>query len=265
MIKRKLGIFAECLADVSSTDALKLIKDAGFECYATGLYSVEECKELTDAGSALGLTCDFIHAPFSGINKMWLSGMDYLDIYKGMKQSIDAAAKCNIPAVIIHLSSGWFSPEINDLGLSRFDSLVEYAAERDVSIAFENLRKVGNLAYFADRYERIDNVGFCYDFGHEHCYTKTVKWMDIFTDRVIATHIHDNFGLDLTKKYESDPDLHLLPFDGNIDYAQIMRKLDEYGYGGSLILEVNNSRHRSMKSEDFLADCYDRAKRISEM
>lgn len=263
MIKRKLGIFAECIGNLESKDALPLIKNAGFDCYATGIYDLESCKDLTEVGNSLGLSCDFIHAPFSGINKMWLSGMDYLGIYNGMKQSIETASKCDIPAIIMHLSSGWFSPEINDLGLSRFDSLVEYAAERGVKIAFENLRKVGNLAYFADRYEKIDNVGFCYDFGHEHCYTKTINWMDVFTDRVIATHIHDNFGI--KEKYEEKTDLHLLPFDGNIDYSKIMRKLDEYKYEGSLILEVGNSRHRDMKPEAFLEDCYNRVKRISEM
>ena len=263
MIKRKLGIFAECIHGLDSKNTLPLIKNAGFDCYATGVYELESCKELTEAGKALGLTCDFIHAPFSGINKMWFSGMDYLDIYEKIKQSIDTASACDIPTIIMHLSSGWDAPAINDLGLSRFDALVEYAAEKGVSIAFENLRKVGNLAYFADRYEKISNVGFCYDFGHEHCYTKTVKWMDIFTDRVIATHIHDNFGI--KEKYEMKTDLHLLPFDGDIDYAKIMRKLDEYGYSGSLILEVGNSRHLTMKHEDFLADCYDRVKRISEM
>jgi sugar phosphate isomerase/epimerase len=107
---------------------------------------------------------------------------------------------------------------------------------------------VGNLAYFADRYESMEYVRFCYDFGHEHCYTKFVCWMDIFRCKLAATHIHDNLGRG--EEAVGDPDLHLLPFEGNMDYARIMRKLDEYGYAGSLVLEVGNNRHEGLTPEE---------------
>ena len=47
-----------------------------------------------------------------------------------------------------------------------------------------------------------------------------------------------------------------------------MHKLDEYGYAGSLMLEVFNKRapeYETMSAEEFLATSYDRLKRISEM
>ena len=115
---------------------------------------------------------------------MWLEGDAYLEVYNGMIDAIDAAAACNVPIVILHVSSGWDTPEINDLGLSRYDAIVDYAEKKGVIAAFENLRKTGNVAYFVDRYENRDCVKFCYDNGHEHCYTKTVCWMDIFTHNV---------------------------------------------------------------------------------
>ena len=263
-MERKLGIISECLQGVPATEASPLIKEAGFDCYFTGIYQPNEVEKVKKVGDNLGLSCDFIHAPFKGINNMWLAGMDYLDIDRKMKTSIDAAAACGIPTVIAHLSSGWKAPEITDLGLARFDALVEYADARKVNIAVENLRKIGNLAYFVDRYENMPYVGYCYDFGHEHCYTKTVSWMDIFCKKVIATHIHDNFGRG-EEKTEISPDTHLLPFEGNIDYARIMRKLDEYEFEGSLVLEVNNARHREMSHQDFLATCFERIQRISKM
>jgi sugar phosphate isomerase/epimerase len=180
-----------------------------------------------------------------------------------LKESIDTAAACNIPSVITHLSSGWRSPEVNDLGLSRFDALVEYAAEKGVNLAFENLRKIGNLAYIADRYEKISNVGFCYDFGHRHCYTPTIEWADVFRDRMITTHIHDNLGI--KEKYEEGTDLHLLPFDGNIDYAKIMRKLNEYNYRGALVLEVGGGQYPELSPMEFAKTAFERVKRISDM
>lgn len=262
-MKRKLGIMIECLKGKHPSDTLELIRDAGFECYFTGRNTHAEVSELVKKGNSMGLSCEFIHAPFKNINSLWLDGMDYLWIYNEIKTSIDIAAENGIPSVIVHVSSGWNAPAVNDIGLSRYDSLVLYAAERGVKIAFENLRKVGNLAYLADRYEHLENVGFCYDCGHEHCYTKTVCWPDIFRGRIIATHIHDNFGRGDSE--EGDPDLHLVPFEGNLDYAKMMRKLDEYNYTLPLILEIDNGRHRDMPEEDFLKMAYERLVKISNM
>jgi sugar phosphate isomerase/epimerase len=115
---------------------------------------------------AYGMDFPYLHAPYSGINNMWLAGEDYHGIYDGIIESIDLAAACDVGAVVTHVSSGWQAPPVNNLGLSRFDALVEHAVEKGVTLAFENLRMVGNLAYLADRYEHCDNVRFCYDCGH---------------------------------------------------------------------------------------------------
>ena len=262
-MKRKLGIVSECIHGNDSMDTLDLIKAAGFDCYFTGLQDTETVCALVEKGNRLGLSCESIHAPFGGINAMWQAGLGYLNVMNGMKHAIDNAALAGVPVVVAHVSSGWAAPEITELGLARFDELVLYATEKKVILAFENLRKVGNLAYFADRYESMEYVRFCYDFGHEHCYTKYVCWMDIFRRKLAATHIHDNLGRD--EEAVGSPDLHLLPFEGTVDYARIMRKLDEYGYAGSLVLEVGNNRHEELSPEAFLATCYKRLKKLSEL
>ena len=147
-----------------------------------------------------------------------------------------------------------------------FDRMpMDYAAEKGVALAFENLRMVGNLACLVDRYADRDNVRFCLDVGHEHCYTKTVTWMDIFTDKLFCTHIHDNVGRPFYDKV-NDFDQHLLPFDGTCNYHRMMQKLDEYGYTGALTLEISrNARddYKEMSGDAFLATAYDRLKRIS--
>lgn len=267
-MNRKLGIIASCLSrmGISEYDALPLIRDAGFDNFFSGWYKREDIAKLKKRADEVGLEFETIHAPFAGINNMWLQGMGYLDIYNKMVESIHAASEAGIPTVVTHLSSGWAAPEVCDLGLSRFDELVILAQRLGVTLAFENLRKIGNLAYMADRYEGVKNVGFCYDFGHGHCYTKTVDWMDIYLDRVVCTHIHDNHGRGMEKT--GDPDEHLLPFEGTIDYAHIMRKLDEYGYAGPLTLEVGAGEREIAKNvtpQEYLVDCYARVKKISEL
>lgn len=263
-MKRKLGIICDCIMGKDPIDTLDIIKQVGFDSFFTGHTDYDTVRALKDKGDILGLDFEFIHAPFKNINSMWMDSTEYLEIYNGMIQAIDSAAACDVPTVIAHLSSGWDAPPINDLGLSRYDALVDYAEDKGVIIAFENLRVVGNLAYFTDRYRDRACVKFCYDNGHEHCYTKSVKWLDIFTFNTVATHIHDNMGRGWERI--GDPDSHLLPFDGNFDYEAMIRKLDEYDYKGSLMLEVfNHSRYMNMEPYEFIKTSYDRIKKISEM
>ena len=267
-MKRKLGINTDCLRD--STDELmtiSLAREIGFESITTDSTEKTRVCALKEKAVSLGMDFPFLHAPFRGINAMWEEGDGYLGIYGGMCEAIDSAAFAGVPAVITHVSSGWQAPPVNDLGLSRYDALVDYADEKGVILAFENLRMVGNLACLVDRYEKRDNVRFCLDIGHAHCYTKTVEWMDIFTDKLFATHIHDNIGRPFYDKV-NDFDQHLLPFDGTCNYHRMMAKLDEYGFTGALTLEVYRSSredYKKMTDEAFLATAYDRLTRIAAL
>ena len=263
-MKRKLGIISDCMRGQDPVETLDKIKEIGFDSFFTGRIDVETVSKLRNKGDKLGLDFEFIHAPFKDINNMWLKDDSYQEINNGMITTIDSASACNVPVIIAHLSSGWDAPPITEVGLERYDRLIDYAANKNVIIAFENLRKVGNLAYFVDKYEGNEFVKFCYDNGHEHCYTKTVCWPDIFTHNIIATHIHDNMGRGWEKT--GDPDTHLLPFDGNFDFVKMMRKLDEYNFAGTLMLEVfNHSVYSEMTTEEFITTCYERIKKISEM
>ena len=265
-MKRRLGIMAECLEGVLPYDALDEIKEAGFEAFFTNEYRLDEVKRIKKKADLLGLSYDFIHAPFHNINEMWTSGMGYVEVMDYMKEAIDSASICGIPYVITHVSSGWEPPPVNDMGLSRYDEIVLYARKKGVTLAFENLRLLGNLTCLMDRYEKMDNVKFCFDCGHEHCYTKTVSLMDVFTTRVCCTHIHDNFSRKLEDK-NGKFDLHLLPFDGTYDYEKMMRRLDEYGYDGTLMLEVwqNTDEYKNMSHKEYLDTCYERILEISQL
>ena len=100
-MERKLGILAECLRDVDAVDTLKLMHDVGFNCYMIDHIQLDDAKRIIEAGDALGMTCESIHAPFKGINDMWQYGLNYLTVFKGIKTTIDTAAALNIPCVVI--------------------------------------------------------------------------------------------------------------------------------------------------------------------
>ena len=267
-MKRKLGINVDCLRGIKTDmETLEIAHKLGFEAFFTGSRDLEEIAALKKRGDELGMDFEFIHAPFAGINEMWMPGMGYLTMFNAMKQTIDHAAACGVPTVITHVSSGWNPPQVNDLGFSRYDDIVLYAKEKGITVAFENLRMLGNLAAMIDRYEKVDNVMYCYDCGHEHCYTKTVSWIDIFTTRLLCTHIHDNPGRPFEDKVK-DYDYHWLPFDGTVNYERMMQKLNEYGYKGSLMLEMNinvRPEYKEMGCEAFMKTAFERIKKISEL
>ena len=261
---RKLGIIANCIAGEAEKETLKRIKDRGFECFFSSEKEFGEkyVGELKNESEKLGLDYEFIHGPFVGINEMWTSEEEP-EIHRSFIKAIDSAGANGIKTLIAHVSSSFRPPDISDKGVARFDAWVERAEKRGVVIAFENLRKLGNLAYLMDRYEGNPFVKFCYDCGHEHCYTVSVPFIPIYGDRLICTHLHDNFGQD--KSAPDGGDKHLLPFDGNVDYAAMMKSLDKVGYKGSLMLEVFSGYYPTMTPDDFLTTAYERVKKISRL
>lgn len=264
-MKRKLGIISSCLPGVSEYDALDKIKAAGFEMIFADTFDVKTACMMREKCDKLGLSFEFLHAPFSGINDYWCEGDDYLKIRDGMYKSIDSAAAAGVPVIVAHVSSGWFPPQLCDIGFARFDQLVEYAIRNGVKIAFENIRKVGNLAAIMERYEKLSEVGFCYDCGHEHCYTETVHFLDLYGTRTFCTHIHDNYGRDKEDVWK-DADYHLLPFDGNIDYSDMMKRINNSEYKGSLTLEVTKrGDYKNESDEEFLKTAFERIVKISKM
>ena len=259
-MQRKFGLVCD-VCEGTEAVSLELFKKYGFVTFFSNLYDLESAVRLRKKADELGLEFEFIHGPFKGINGMWESE-ETPEIYKELIKSIDTASAVGVKMVIVHVSSGWNPPKINDLGLSRYDALVEYAKEKGVVLAFENLRKLGNLACLMERYENCENVGFCYDCGHEHCYTVTIPFANLFGEKFLCTHLHDNFGL---PNKGADGDLHLLPFDGDIDYKTMMEKLEAIDYRGSLMLEVVLKDYPNLTAEEFVKTAYERVKKLSEI
>ena len=193
-MRKIFGINSDCIDGQNELLTLELIKKAGFTRTFTSECNNEIIKAYKAKADELNITVEFLHAPFRGINAIWEEGDGYLNLYNGMIEAIDTASANNIPAVIIHTSSGWTPPEINQLGLQRYDDLLSYATQKGVILTFENLRSFKHVSCFVERYKENDNVRFCFDFGHNHCYTPNDDFISLFGNKTICTHIHDNHG-----------------------------------------------------------------------
>ena len=259
-MQRKFGILANCIVGEDPVQTLDKIKAHGFESFFSIDYDEKTVLALQEKAQKLGLVYEFIHGPFDGINEMWTSEQTP-KIFNEMCTAITSAGKAGVKTVIVHVSSSENPPPVCDLGLARFDKWVELAEQNGVILAFENLRKFGNFAYLLQRYEHKENVRYCYDCGHEHCFTVHVPFLEFLGDKLICTHIHDNFGKNLARP--DGGDLHLLLFDGDIDYQKMMRGLNGANYQGSLMLEVFNLGYPQYSPDEFLSEAFERIKKIS--
>ncbi len=262
---RKIGINLIRNMEISADDYIKTIAELGFKKTFSGVLEDEkEQLRIADFAAKHSIEFETLHAPFKRINNIWFEGEIGEDVLSELKMGLRRCKKVGAKIFVVHLSSGDNAPTLNDIGMKRFEELVEHADKNGVMIAFENQRKMGNLAWAI---ERFPSSGFCYDTGHENCFTPGKRFMPLFWDRLVCTHIHDNFGI-----YNND--LHLLPFDGNANFERVAEDIRASGYKGSLMLEVNPLQadkynlpnpYEGVSAEDYLIRAAERIKRLRDM
>lgn len=229
---RKIGLNMLSFDGETLENCASIMKEQGFESTFTGVYDSDKKQvEVADIIAKSGIFYESVHAPFDHINDIWFDTDDGLRMINELKTSVDRCEIAKVPILVVHLSSGLNPPPTTDIGRGRFIDLVEYAALKNVNIAFENQRMLGNIGWAFEEFAKADNVGFCWDCGHEYCFTPGRHYMPLFGDRLIFTHIHDNTS-------EFDIDRHLIPFDGNIPFDFIAKQIRESGYKGTLMLET---------------------------
>lgn len=258
----KIGINLEAKPGLDAAGYIARAHEVGFEALLTETPTERELSVIADALARHGMHYEMIHAPFRGIiNDIWLEGEAGEHTLRELMSAVDRAraAGC-VPAVVVHLSSGKTPPPVTDIGAARYDKLVEYAAAKGVRLAFENQRMPWNLAWAMERYT-APHVGFCWDCGHEGCFTPDTAFMALYGDRLFCTHIHDN---DRTR----DSDQHMIPFDGRINFSRVAEQLRESGFAGALTLELfaaNTRVYDHLPCADYLAQAAVAAKRLRRM
>lgn len=257
---RKIGINMHAKKGLSSADFAKVAHELGFSTVFSLPKAPEVMLENVNALAAVGMSYETLHAPFKGINAIWHEGDEGEDMLQKLKDSVDMCVTVDAPITVVHLSSGNTPPPPTDVGRGRFIRLVDYAIGKGVKIAFENQRKLHNISWAFEEFQDTDTVGFCWDCGHESCFTPGRRYMPLFGNRLICTHIHDNSGV-----YNADE--HLLPFDGQIDFGYVAQTIKESGYTGSLMLEIkgNSDFYADLSVAAFLEKAAAAAKRLRTM
>ncbi|MBR2018984.1 MAG: sugar phosphate isomerase/epimerase [Clostridia bacterium] len=250
----KIGVNLNCYGPLPLEEQFSLLKRYGFDT----TFCISENPLLAEAialAKREGIVFETLHAPYREINAIWSAGEEGEAFLARLIASVESCAANEIPTLVVHLSSGLTPPRINDLGNERFDRLMEVAHREGVKIAYENQRMIANLAMAMEVYPE---AVFCWDVGHEACFTGDRDYMALFSKRIGALHLQDNLC-------EFNKDLHLIPYDGAIDMENAAKRLAQSDYKGSIMLELVRSKwegYAKLTPDEYYAKAADAARRF---
>ncbi|MBQ3900789.1 MAG: sugar phosphate isomerase/epimerase [Clostridia bacterium] len=256
---------------VDVPEQISLFREAGFSGFFTGWDG--KCAEYRELAERHGMLYQSVHAPFLSIGRIWGGDGAEEELLEQLR-CINGAADAGVDLVICHVYIGFErEPVITREGLDRFRRIADRAGERGIRVAFENTEGDTALSAVMDELRDYPNAGFCWDVGHEMCYNCGVDQIALYGDRLIATHINDNLGVTRPEGGITWlDDLHLLPYDGVVDWDSVAARLSACGYDGPLTFELKKhnrpNRHDCDKylrvtNEEFLAEAFARARRLS--
>ena len=224
----KLGFSLQENYALPIPQVIDLLADTGF-CAVSPVWQPDiNLKDTVLRARSRGLTVQSLHGPLRKMPAMWDPNPTVAQlILENLLQSATDCAQAEIPLLVVHPWNGVdysFCPDT--LCFDHFDTLVTHADQLGISIAFENLEGPEFLGALLKRYADCKRIGFCWDSGHELCYTPGYDFLQQYGDRLMLTHLNDNLGVtDPSGRLQGTDDLHLLPYDGIIDWDNIVHRL----------------------------------------
>lgn len=271
-----IGFSLQKQYDLPVTELISMLNYQGFSAVSPLWTTDIDLALIASSVKKHNMIIQSLHASYTGIPLLWEPKNDgALSVFKNIIKSIDDCDRYGINILVIH---GWagliYTFPSEPLAFDLFDEIVEYAEKRNVSIAFENLEGEEYLNALMSRYQSSSHIGYCWDSGHDNCYPHKLDFLKEFGDRLIMTHLNDNFGLrDEGGIPSGDDDLHLLPCDGKIDWDKVIYKLAGYKKQDMLNFELKQISiskaekdliYADLSTEEFIAKAGKRARLIAE-
>lgn len=258
--------------DIPTEEQIRLIKKAGFDGFFTDAENIENLMKYAQIAKEENMIYQSVHAPFGKMHVMWEGTEEEAEnVLSELKNCVDSCEKIGVYLLICHVIIGMERCTPNDTGAERFRRLCEYAKEKGIRIAFENTEGEEYLAAVMERCKDLDNVGFCFDSGHEMCYNFSRDMLSLYGDRLIATHLNDNLGMKDEKIKTWYDDLHLLPFDGIADWENIAGRLKKSTCPQCLTFELVSTnkpernahdKYQGMTFLEYVTEAYRRAEKF---
>lgn len=224
----KIGFSLQERYSLPMPQVLDLLADTGFCAVSPGWQQDGNLKEIVRCAHTRDLVLQSLHGPLRGMPAMWSPKPETArPVLQDLLQSATDCAKFEIPLLVVHPWNGLnYTFRETGLHFDHFDTLVAHAEKLGIRIAFENLEGPEYLAALMERYGSCNTVGYCWDSGHERCYTPGKEFLSRYGDRLMMTHLNDNLGVtDPSGRLQGTDDLHLLPGDGIINWQEAVRRL----------------------------------------
>ncbi|MBO4535349.1 MAG: sugar phosphate isomerase/epimerase [Clostridia bacterium] len=239
--------------ELSDRARLDYMQEVGFDGVFFMYDGSDRLREVVEYAQSIGLEVNMIHLPFYDVNSLWLEGPEGDAFVDKVIEGLRFAARYHIRTGVCHLSSSLTPPEPCELGLERMERIHRAAKELGVLLCVENTRHYHFLRYFFDHYPAIDEIGFCFDFGHVNCFTHDVHdphWSR-YIEQLACVHMHDNDG---------EYDLHAMPMEGNLDWNYLMPLVFRDHPDVPMTLEFIHSTHhdKGMSEKAFIDRAYRR-------
>lgn len=234
----KLGTYLVRGAGLTPEERLRIIKAAGFDFVCLDMKAMlagEQTGLTPELCGRVGIDFDNVHLTGSGTHAVWAEGERGDKIVERYCKEIKLCAEYGIKTGITHVTWGTSEPPpVCELGLRRFRTIAECAEKYGVVVALENSVSREHLYYVLDNI-KSPYVGHCFDSGHRNAFAHDTDFLAKYGDRLVATHIQDN---------DAKHDLHLMPFDGTINWEQVSAELAGTSYARKQICaEVAGSKH----------------------
>ena len=222
----------EMMGAINSTDEIKAM-----ECYHSMAWDRDAITEIVlDLANVEFWS---VHAPYG----MYCNPTSPLEkaregAVEGYCDAVQVSHQIGAKVVVSHpgVNAGPKGPrkEMIQAAVDPLRRVADFAGERGVSLALEPLPKeeIGNcvveLFEIIDRVDR-PNVGINFDVNHQFPPEAIPDMIRQVGSRLLSIHISDQDG----------QERHWLPFEGTLDWAQVLRALTDIGYKGPLMYETH--------------------------
>ena len=220
-------------------EVLKLCAAAGFSNVDL-LVPENQAEQMAGILEKYALTVNQSHCPFNRYEKK-----DYALFAEDILSAVRSAHLLGSKILVVHGDEFDFAAEtysekaVLDFNYRLFSPAVELLGRFGMKLAFENVFPDMNVPRYCSTPEELlklvgmfpkENVGICLDTGHakvadDKHYLENIR---LYADRIIATHMHDNYY---------GKDLHLFPFLGELDLPACVKILKDAGYAGEFTYE----------------------------
>ncbi len=238
----KIGTYFLSDSSVSQEDKIIMTKAAGFDFVGLGLglFAGEELEPTVELCHKHSMPIDNIHLTGAKTTLIWNEGEEGDAICERYCREIKRAADAGIRAGVAHITWGHSKPApMSETAFARYYKIAECAEKNNFILGLENSVFIDYLYETMKYLKDCSSIGYTFDSGHHNAFAPECDLLRDFGDRLIVTHIQDNNGIH---------DLHMPPFDGNVNWDHVAKGLAKTAVGRDRICaEISAGAFKELK------------------